>query len=149
MDLEAPLQKPEMETKWTTKLCKTHSQTKWNEQKQRQNPGKSSHKANQDTIIHSYMEQAHGKWPMSCANWVMLQHFETFYFDETLTYVTDNALKEESLQIWNAKNEGGSIWNIHMFANLRQNIITAKMHFLNFRLVISLSVCKIHLIILL
>lgn len=75
----------------------------------------------------------------------MLQHFKTLYFDETLPNVTDNALKEESLQIWHAKNEGGSIWNINMFANLRQNTIAAKMHFLNFRLVISSSVCKIHL----
>ena len=51
------------------------------------------------TIIHSCMAHAHGKWPMSCANCVMLQHFKTLYFDETLPNVTDNALKEESLQI--------------------------------------------------
>lgn len=34
MDLEAPLQKPEMETKWTTKLCIGHkNKIKWTEAK--------------------------------------------------------------------------------------------------------------------
>ena len=133
MDLEAPLQKPEMETKWTTKLCIGHkNKIKWTEAKTK--PWKS-------LSIQSFT----AAWHMLMGSGVMLQHFKTLYFDETLPNVTDNAFKEESLQIWHAKNEGGSIWNINMFANLRQNTIAAKMHFLNFRLVISSSVCKIHL----